>query len=55
MDDTSFGITMTVIGMGGTFITLGVIVVSIHLLKKIFPIPDEHGLGHSTRTEGHSK
>lgn len=37
MDDLTFGITVTVVGMGGTLLTLWIISIIMNLLKKIFP------------------
>ncbi len=39
MDNWSFGITMMVVGTGGTFVTLGILIFLIALFKKIFPVP----------------
>ena len=41
MDKWSFGLTMTVVGVGGTFLTLWVISLVIDLLKKIFPLQEK--------------
>jgi len=41
MDIWAFGLTMTVVGVGGTFLTLWVISLVIDLLKKLFPLKDE--------------
>ncbi len=41
MDKWSFGITMMVVGMGGTFLTLWILGLVMDLLKKIFPLPAE--------------
>ena len=43
MDNLSFGLTMTVVGVGGTFLTLWVLSLVVDLLKKVFPLqaPDE--------------
>ena len=38
MDTWAFGLTMTVVGVGGTFLTLWVISLVIDLLKKVFPL-----------------
>jgi hypothetical protein len=54
MNNWSFGVTMTVVGMGGTFITLGIIVACMHLLKIAFPVPDPHAVVKSGK-EGHPK
>ena len=37
MDKLTFGVTMLVVGMGGTLLTLGIMSVIITLLKKVFP------------------
>jgi Na+-transporting methylmalonyl-CoA/oxaloacetate decarboxylase gamma subunit len=37
MDKWAFGLTMMVVGVGGTFLTLGILILTIHLLKKLFP------------------
>jgi hypothetical protein len=39
MSDMSFGITVTIVGMGGTLFTLWVLSVATLLLKKICPVP----------------
>jgi len=33
-----FGVTMTIVGMGGTFVTLGLIILAIEILKRVFPL-----------------
>jgi Na+-transporting methylmalonyl-CoA/oxaloacetate decarboxylase gamma subunit len=38
MDNWTFGITMTVVGTGATFIILGILVFVIDLLKRAFPL-----------------
>jgi len=38
MDNFSFGITVTIVGVGGTFLTLWVLGLVVDLLKKIFPL-----------------
>ncbi len=45
MDKWSFGITMMVVGVGGTFITLGIIIVLTNVFKKIFPVSSENNSG----------
>jgi hypothetical protein len=37
MDKWTFGITMLVVGMGGTIVTLMLFSIIMSLLKKIFP------------------
>ena len=39
MDNWNFGITMTVVGAAGTFVTLGILIFLIALFKKVFPVP----------------
>jgi hypothetical protein len=41
MDKFTFGITMLVVGMGGTLLTLGVMSVIMSVLKRIFPYKKE--------------
>jgi len=41
MEKWAFGLTMTVVGVGGTFLTLWVLSLVIDLLKKVFPLKDE--------------
>jgi Na+-transporting methylmalonyl-CoA/oxaloacetate decarboxylase gamma subunit len=43
MDKWAFGITMMVVGVGGTFLTLAILIWSIQLLKKIFPLSAADG------------
>ncbi len=38
MDNLTFGITMTVIGMGGTLLSLCILSLLISALKKAFPV-----------------
>ncbi|MBW2063671.1 MAG: OadG family protein [Deltaproteobacteria bacterium] len=45
MDDLTFGITLTVVGMGGTFLTLLIIILLMNLLKKVCPIREEENSG----------
>jgi Na+-transporting methylmalonyl-CoA/oxaloacetate decarboxylase gamma subunit len=37
MDNWTFGITMIVVGMGGTLLTLWILSLFMDILKKIFP------------------
>jgi Na+-transporting methylmalonyl-CoA/oxaloacetate decarboxylase gamma subunit len=39
--DWGFGLTMTIAGMGVTFITLYLLTLLIRLLNKLFPYKDE--------------
>ncbi len=41
MDKWSFGLTMMVVGMGGTFLTLWILGLVMDLLKKVFPLSAE--------------
>ncbi len=41
MNRFDFGLTMLVVGMGGTLLTLGVMSAVMALLKKIFPLKKE--------------
>ncbi len=44
MDKWTFGLTMLVVGMGGTIITLMLFSLIMSLLKKIFPYkPEQDG------------
>jgi Na+-transporting methylmalonyl-CoA/oxaloacetate decarboxylase gamma subunit len=39
----AFGLTLMVIGMGGTFLTLWILSLVMDLLKKVFPLPADGG------------
>ena len=41
MDKWAFGITMTIVGVAGTFLTLWVLSLVMDLLKKVFPLRAE--------------
>lgn len=41
MDQWTFGVTTTLVGMGGTLFTLWVLSLVIQLLVKIFPFPKD--------------
>ena len=43
IDKWAFGVTLTVVGVGGTFLTLAILIWSIQLLKKLMPLPAEDG------------
>jgi hypothetical protein len=45
MDKWTFGLTMLVVGMGGTIVTLVVFSLLMGLLKKIFPYKKEEEQG----------
>jgi hypothetical protein len=41
MDNATFGVTMLVVGMGGTLLTLWGISLVIKLLKRVFPVKED--------------
>lgn len=41
MDNLTFGITMVIVGMGGTLLTLWILSLLMSVLKKIFPVGKE--------------
>jgi Na+-transporting methylmalonyl-CoA/oxaloacetate decarboxylase gamma subunit len=41
VDNWTFGITMLVVGMGGTLVALALLALIMGLLKKIFPLKEE--------------
>jgi hypothetical protein len=41
MDNWTFGITMLVVGMGGTLAALGFLSLMMNVLKKIFPFKED--------------
>jgi Na+-transporting methylmalonyl-CoA/oxaloacetate decarboxylase gamma subunit len=43
MDDVRFGLTLTIVGMGGTFVTLGIIIMLTNMLKNLFRIEPPTG------------
>ncbi len=43
MTNLSFGLTMTVMGMGVTLLTLYILTLVIRLLIKLFPYKEEEG------------
>ena len=43
MDNWTFGITMIVVGMGGTLLTLWILSLLMSVLKKVFPYKKEVG------------
>lgn len=38
MNKMTFGITLTIVGMGGTFLTLWILSAILNILKKLFPL-----------------
>ena len=49
MDKFTFGMTVMVVGMGGTIIILGVMSMIMVLLKKIFPLKGEDKLQDNSK------
>jgi Na+-transporting methylmalonyl-CoA/oxaloacetate decarboxylase gamma subunit len=45
MDKWSFGLTLMIVGVGGTFVTLAILIAAIEALKKLFPLRAEGGKG----------
>jgi len=43
MDNLTFGVTIIIVGMGGTLLTLGLLSLLMVLLKKVFPYKEETG------------
>lgn len=41
MDKWTFGLTVTLVGVGGTFLTLWALSLVMELLKRIFPLKDD--------------
>jgi Na+-transporting methylmalonyl-CoA/oxaloacetate decarboxylase gamma subunit len=41
MDNFSFGLTMLIVGMGGTLVALTLLALLMGLLKKLFPLKEE--------------
>jgi Na+-transporting methylmalonyl-CoA/oxaloacetate decarboxylase gamma subunit len=41
MDKWTFGLTLTIVGVGGTFVTLWILSLVMTLLKKLLPISAE--------------
>jgi Na+-transporting methylmalonyl-CoA/oxaloacetate decarboxylase gamma subunit len=41
MTDLNFGLTMTIIGMGVTFLTLFLLTLVIRLLNRLYPFKEE--------------
>jgi Na+-transporting methylmalonyl-CoA/oxaloacetate decarboxylase gamma subunit len=41
MDKWSFGLTLLVVGIAGTFVTLWVLALAVEALKKVFPLEPE--------------
>ena len=43
MDKLTFGVTVMVVGMGGTLLTLWILSLLMNVLKKIFPVAEQNG------------
>ncbi len=43
MDNWTFGITMIVVGMGGTLLTLSILSLIMSILKAAFPYKEDQG------------
>lgn len=43
MDKWTFGLTLMIVGMGGTFLTVWVLSLVITLLKTIYPLTSDSG------------
>ena len=43
METMTFGLTLTVVGMGGTLLSLWLLSLLVSVLKKVFPISGESG------------
>ena len=41
MDKWTFGLTMMIVGVGGTFLTLWILSLVMSLLKKVYPLAGE--------------
>ena len=41
MDKWSFGLTMMIVGVGGTFLTLWLLGLVVDVLKRVFPLKQE--------------
>jgi Na+-transporting methylmalonyl-CoA/oxaloacetate decarboxylase gamma subunit len=52
MDNWTFGMTMTLLGMGGTFLTLGILILFMDLLKRAFPLPEPPGRAEESQKGG---
>ncbi len=41
MDKWTFGLTVLLVGISGTFLTIGILILLTNVMKKIFPPPQE--------------
>ncbi len=51
MSNLTFGLTLILVGMGGTLLTLAFFSVLMTLLKKLFPVPKETSEEQSMKAE----
>jgi sodium pump decarboxylase gamma subunit len=49
MKDWNFGLTMTIMGMGVTFLTLVILIFIIRLMSKLFPYKKEEESGKENK------
>ena len=52
IDKWTFGITVTIVGMGGTLITLWVLSILMNILKKLLPLSREEKPQQNTQAGG---
>jgi Na+-transporting methylmalonyl-CoA/oxaloacetate decarboxylase gamma subunit len=50
MDTFTFGITMTIVGMGGTMLSLWFLTLIINLLKRLFPYRESEEKGKEVKS-----
>ena len=55
MEKWTFGLTLMIVGMGGTFLTVWVLSLVMSLLKKIFPLPADGGKPQEQSQAGSAK
>jgi Na+-transporting methylmalonyl-CoA/oxaloacetate decarboxylase gamma subunit len=52
MDNLTFGVTLLIVGMGGTLLTLWILSILMVLLKKSFPLSPEPGPSEGKMEKG---
>lgn len=52
MDRVTFGVTMMIVGMGGTLVTLWILSLVMNLLKKVFPLSEKEGSSKAAASQG---
>lgn len=52
MDQWTFGLTLMIVGMGGTFLTVWVLSLVVILLKKIYPLASDGGKAEEKIPDG---